>query len=591
MNLNAKKKSFVKSLPKSFPKSFAERNKIIFLCFLFFSLILIVRLFLVQVINSDLYADRANKQYFTPASSVFKRGNIFFQKKNGELISGAMQIDGFKLAINPNKIGNPEEFYKKLLKKINSGGLDQINLDFNKEEFLAKAKNKKRTYVEIFNNLSKKEIDIIMDEKIPGVTVYKEKWRFYPGNNLASHVLGFVGYIGDELAGRYGLEKKYNKELSRDKDNPYVNFFAEVFSNLKNGKQNGDIVMSIEPIVQNFLEKKMLEVKEKYQIDSIGGIIMNPKNGAIYAMGVQPDFDLNNFSKVKDISLLGNPLVENVFEFGSVVKPLIMAAGLDTVVITAETTYDDKGFVIVDKRIINNFDKKKRGIINMQEVLGKSLNTGMHFVYQKLGKDIMRDYMLSYGIKDKTGIDLPNETNSLISNLYGSKDLEYVNATFGQGIALTPVALIRALASLANGGNLVTPHIIEKISFNDIIEEKKEYPIIPTKISKKTSEEITRMLVNVMDKYFKSGSMKLENHSIAVKTGTAQIAKENGGGYEEDKYTHAIVGYFPAYNPDFIILIYAVNPKDVSYSITTLSQPFLDTVKFLINYYEVKPDR
>ena len=121
--------------------------------------------------------------------------------------------------------------------------------------------------------------------------------------------------------------------------------------------------------------------------------------------------------------------------------------------------------------------------------------------------------------------------------------------------------------------------------------EKKEYPIIPTKISKKTSEEITRMLVNVMDKYFKSGSMKLENHSIAVKTGTAQIAKENGGGYEEDKYTHVIVGYFPAYNPDFIILIYAVNPKDVSYSITTLSQPFLDTVKFLINYYEVKPDR
>ena len=377
-----------------------------------------------------------------------------------------------------------------------------------------------------------------------------------------------------------------------------MNFFAEVFSNInktlfESDKGEGNIVTTIEPEVQNFLEKKLTEVEGRYQADSIGGIIMNPMDGSIYALTVKPDFDPNDFSKVKKISTFSNPLVENVLEFGSVVKPLVMAGALDAGVLTADTTYNDKGSVIVEKKEIFNFDKKGRGPdTSMQEVLNQSLNTGMVFVEQKLGKEKLRDYLLSYGIKDKTGIDLPNETSGLVSNLNVTREFEYANAAFGQGIAITPVSLVRALASLGNGGNLVVPHVTKEIRYENGSSKKIVYPTTRAKISKQTSEEITRMLVVVMDKSInKTGLAKLEHFSVAVKTGTAQVADNTTGGYYEDRHTHSFFGYFPAYEPKFIIFLYAINPKGVQYAATTWTDPFLDITKFLLNYYEIPPDR
>jgi len=215
----------------------------------------------------------------------------------------------------------------------------------------------------------------------------------------------------------------------------------------------------------------------------------------------------------------------------------------------------------------------------------------MVFAYQKLGKERMRDYMFSYGIKEKTGIDLPNETSGLVSNLNSPRELEYANASFGQGIALTPVEMIRALASLSNGGNLVTPHFVKKIKYDDGTFKDIEYPTKPTKITKETSDEITRMLVTVMDKSLKGGAAKFDRHSVAVKTGTAQVAREDGKGYYDDRNTHSFFGYFPAYDPKFIVLLYAVNPKGTPFASVTWSDPFLNITKFLLNYYEVPPDR
>ena len=224
----------------------------------------------------------------------------------------------------------------------------------------------------------------------------------------------------------------------------------------------------------------------------------------------------------------------------------------------------------------------------MQDVLNQSLNTGMVFVEQKLGKERLRNYLLSYGIKDKTGIDLPNETSGLVSNLTSPRELEYANASFGQGIALTPIEMIRALGSLSNGGNLVVPHVVRKIKYSDGTSKDFIYETKPTKIKKETSEEITRMLVEVMDKSIKDG---LEHWSVAVKTGTAQVANNIDGGYYDDRYAHSFFGYFPAYDPKFIVLLYAVNPKDVSFAVQTWGDAFLDITKFLLNYYEVPPDR
>ena len=466
--------------------SFFSRIRILSFCIILFALILVAKLFFVQVIQSNSYKEKADRQYATPSSDIYERNGIYFETKNEQLVSAAIQTTGFKLAINPSTITDIDGTFNKL-KEI-------VSIDY--EKFKVKTEKKSDPYEEIANHLSKAEVDNISSLKIPGVSVYKEKWRFYPGENLASHTLGFVGYKGDELAGRYGLEREYNSTLSQNVNNPYINFFAEVFSNInqklfKEDQLNGDIVTTIEPTVQGFLEKKLEEVKDKYNVDSIGGIIMNPEDGSIIAMGVRPDFNPNDFSNITDSSTFSNPIVENVFEFGSVVKPLVMAGALDAGVLTADTTYNDKGSVVIEKKEIFNFDKKGRGPnTSMQEVLNQSLNTGMVFVYQKLGKEKLRDYLLSYGIKNKTGIDLPNETSGLVSNLNSPREIEYANASFGQGIAMTPIEITRALASLSNGGNLVTPHLVKYIKYEDGTKKDLIYPTTPTKISKATSEDL-----------------------------------------------------------------------------------------------------
>jgi len=542
----------------------------------------------VQIVHRDAYSELADRQYSTPSGDIYERGTIFFTDKDGQLISAATQTTGFKVAIDNSEILDAQSVYEKLSKII--------NIDYG--NFVMRAGKVNDPYEEIAFHLSKKEADAITLLKIPGVSVFKEKWRFYPGGSLASHTLGLVGYKDTELGGRYGLERQYNNELKRENNDLYVNFFAEVFSNinktlLKDEAGEGDIVTTIEPIVQNFLEKKLVEVEERYQTDSIGGIIMNPQDGSIYALGVKPDFNPNNFSQVKDVSVFSNPLVENVLEFGSVVKPLVMAGALDAGVVTPKTTYNDKGSVIVEKKEIFNFDKVGRGPnTTMQDVLNQSLNTGMVFVEQKLGKERLRDYLLSYGIKEKTGVDLPNETSGLVSNILNSpREIEYANAAFGQGIALTPMEMIRALASLSNGGNLVVPHIVKEIKYSSGMSKKINYPTTRAKITKQTSEEITRMLVTVMDKAIKGGLAKLPHFNVAVKTGTAQVADNTTGGYYTDRHTHSFVGYFPAYDPEFIVFLYAVNPKGVEFAATTWTDPFLEITKFLLNYYEVSPDR
>jgi cell division protein FtsI/penicillin-binding protein 2 len=564
-----------------------SRSKIVLFCVILFCLILVAKLFFVQIIHGKFYSESADRQYATPSSNIFERGSIYFQKKNGELISAATQTTGFKLAIVPNKILDAEDTYKKLS--------EIVDLDF--EDFKNKTEKKNDPYEEIANHLTKEQTDKISSLKLAGVSIFKEKWRFYPGGSLAAQTLGLVGYKDKDLGGRYGLERQYNTELSRNNKNPYVNFFAEVFSDINktfftNEKGEGDVVTSIEPQVQSFLEKKLLEIKDKYEADSIGGIIMNPMDGSIYGLSVKPDFNPNDFSKIKNTSVFSNPLVENVLEFGSIVKPLVMAGALDMNLVTANTVYNDKGSIIVDKKEIFNFDHKARGPgTSMQEVLNQSLNTGMVFVEQKLGKEKLKEYLLGYGIKEKTGIDLPNETSGLVSNLNSPRELEYANASFGQGIAMTPVEMIRALASLGNGGNLVVPHIVNKIKYDNGTFKEIKYPTTPSKISKDTSVAITSMLVNVMDKSIKGGLGKLDHFSVAVKTGTAQVADLEGGGYYKDRHTHSFFGYFPAYDPKFIVLLYAVNPKNTPYAATTWSDPFLDITKFLLNYYEIPPDR
>src|SRR3989338_3825612 len=411
-----------------------------------------------------------------------------------------------------------------------------------------------------------------------------------------------IGFKGDEFSGRYGIERSYEDVLARGRESLNVNFFAEVFDNISKSllgesSKEGDLILTIEPSVQGFLENELKNLRETWKVDLAGAIIMNPKTGSVYAMSSKPDFDPNDFSK-EDLSVFVNPSVENIFEFGSVMKPLVMSGALDIGAVTPETTYQDTGSVIVHNKVIENFDGKGRGKVNMQEVLNKSLNTGMVFVAGKMGQDQVRNYLFAYGLGQPTGIDLPGEVNGSVQNLYSKRDLEYATAAFRQGVALTPIQAARAFAALGNGGYLVTPHLVEKIHYEGGSEKVLEYPVYPAKgganitavIKPETSETITRMLVGVADN-LSSGTAKIENYSVAAKTGTAQVAKEDGRGYYDDQHLHSMFAYFPAYDPRFLVFFYLKNPKGVQYAANSLTPSTMKTARFLINYYEVPPDR
>lgn len=566
--------------------SFKIRIRFLATCVFIFACILILKLFFVQIVHKNSYAEKADRQYASPTGDMFNRGIIYMTKRNGDLLASATVMTGFKLAIKPKDIKDAEDVYAKLV---------QIVPTINHDEFIQKAGKKNDPYEEIANHLSRELADEISALRLPGVSLYKEKWRFYPGSTLASNTLGFVAYKGDDRVGQYGLEKFYNKILAKPKDEAYLNFFAEVFSDIgKNfsGTREGDVVTTLDPATQDMLDKQMKDVYKKWSADEAGAIIMDPKTGEIYAMSVLPNFDLNNFGSVKDPRIYGNPLVENVFEFGSVIKPLVVASALDAKVITRETTYYDGGKVIVNKKEINNFDKKGRGTVNMQEVLNQSLNTGMVFIENKLGHDKFRKYMKGYGIGEKTGIDLPNETSGLVKNLDSKIDVDYATASFGQGIAVTPVEAIRAFAVIANGGMLVTPHLAKSINYDDGTSKTLDYPIMKKDlISKDASETITRMLVHVFDNAYGGGKYKFEHYSVATKTGTAQVARPDGKGYYEDRHMHSFFGYFPAYDPKFVVFMFLKNPKGASFAAETLIPPFVETSKFLFNYYNITPDR
>lgn len=564
-----------------------SRIRVLSIAMLIFALLISVKLYFVQIVHGKAYSEKADRQYVKPNEKIFNRGSIFFETRTGDLVSAATMKTGFLVTLKPKLLENPEDAYNKL----------SSVLPLEEESFMSKASKKNDPYEEIahrVDDVKAKEIEAL---KIPGLSLYKEKWRYYPGTTMAANVLGFVGSDGDSISGQYGIEKYYEEVLNRNDENLNVNFFAEIFSDISktlvSDKQaEGDIVSTIEPSVELFLEKQLKALQSEWNPDTSGAIIINPKTGEIYAMASLPTFDPNNFNLEKDPRVYSNPLVDSVYEMGSIVKPLTMAAGLDSGVVTPQTTYNDEGSLTLNGSKISNFDFKARGVVPMQEVLNQSLNTGAAFVALKMGKENFSKYMLGYGIGDETGIDLPNEAAGLVENLKSPRDIEHATAAYGQGIAMTPVETVRALSSLANGGYLIDPHITKSIKYTtgfskDIFTGGQNKQVL----KKETSQTITKMLVGVVDDALRHGAVKLPHWSVAAKTGTAQMANPAGKGYYADRYLHSFFGYFPAYDPKFLVFMYMVYPKGANYASETLTDSFFDITKFLINYYEIAPDR
>jgi cell division protein FtsI (penicillin-binding protein 3)/stage V sporulation protein D (sporulation-specific penicillin-binding protein) len=570
------------------------RANVVGAIFLILGILLAGRLFFIQVVNGDVYAAFAEKQLGGEGfgEDIAIRGDIYFQEKDGDLVSAAAVKRGFLLALNPNFIKDADKTCQSLLDLVAG------SFEFDKNLCLKKAQKKGDPFEILIHHLNEALANKIKKLGLKGVGVYPEEWRFYPGNSLAAHVLGFVGYKGDELVGRYGLEKYYEGVLRGQKEKIENNSsFSSILLNLGRKFLNVDLegghglVLTIEPRVQALLESVLDQTFAETKSESAGGIIMNPKTGEVLAMAKRPAFNPNSYGKVEDFSLFDNSLISSIFEMGSVFKPLTLAAAIDAQKITPETTYIDNGFVIVDGKRIENYDAKGRGRVDMQQVLNQSLNTGAVFVMKQLGKERFKEYMYRYGLGEKTGIDLPNEARGHLGNLDSARDVEYATASFGQGIAVTPIAFASAVSALANGGLLVKPFVVKKIILTDKTDRQISTQIKRRVLKEETSRTITRMLVKTVDQALLGGTVKLRHFSVAAKTGTAQIPKKDEPGYYNDRYLHSFFGYAPAFDARFLIFLYLEKPVGVRYASQSLTHPFMNLMKFLLDYYKIPPDR
>lgn len=549
---------------------------------------IIIRAFYIQVIQHNYYSKLGDKQYVSSVPINFDRGSILFSHYQGEPVPAAQLRTTYRIAIDPTQIKDAEILYEKLSKHI---PLEKIS-------FLEKTAKKNDPYEEIAKDIQSDTVSLLKAQKLKGVSYFRDNERSYPQEDVGSKIIGFVGNDGMRVRGQYGLERYYDDVLSRNSNDKTVNFFAELFSDIEKtvvsnaDKQEGDIILTIDAEAERVLHATLLETQAAWKSDVIGGIIMDPQTGAIIAMDSLPSFDPNKFKGVKDASLFVNQNVSGVYEMGSIIKPITMAAAIDAGAVNeAVTTYNDTGFRDLNGYKVRNYDGKPRGKnTSMQTILDKSLNVGIVFLVEQLGEKRFQEYFKKFGLGSETGIDIPGEASGLTKNLDSKVFVDSATAGFGQGIAITPIQTIRALAVLGNGGKLVTPHIVDSILYQNG-ERKKIIGEAPEQvISADASERISRMLVHVVDTALKDGKYKMDHYSIAAKTGTAQMVKP-GSGYYEDRYLHSFFGYFPAYEPRYVIFLFHTYPKGAEYASVTLTDPFFKLVKFLISYYEVPPDR
>jgi len=566
-------------------REFRFKLRLISLVVVIAALCIIARLYFLQIVDGEEYVLRAERQYQN-REDVFDRGSIYFTRKDGTLISSAAVSSGFRIALDVRQVTNAEDAYAKLSEHI----------PLEEAVFYEAVEKTQDPYEVLMTRVSESAGEAIAKLDIPGVIVERERWRSYPTAEKAASAIGFVAY--DEtntITGRYGLERYYEETLSREHSGLFGNFFAQLFANLENvtgdarSVKEGDVITALEPMVQEKLLHVLEKVTSMYGSRTSGGIIMVPSTGEIVALQSYPTFDPNDFRN-SDPNLFGNPLVEHVYEFGSIMKALTMTAGLDAGVISPGSTYTDTGCKTLNTKRFCNHDLKARGVTGMQDVLSHSLNLGVAYIAEQLGFSRFREYFKKLGFDTETGIDLPSEVRGQMNNLDGEIAVEFATASFGQGIAVSPIEMIRALGTLANEGQIVTPHLARAIRLENGIEKKLLWGKPERVFSKEAVAETTRMLVEVVDKELAGGTVSIEEMSVAAKTGTAQVAGPEGG-YEAGTYFHSFFGYFPAFSPQFIILLYTREPQGVQYASETLTHPFMELTEFLISYYNIPPDR
>ena len=469
----------------------------------------------------------------------------------------------------------------------------------------------KKDKEEIFKKISQKEdpwvflgeVSLDVAEKMKdfiGIHFESNYTRFYPEGKMASHVLGFCN---KQNQGQYGIEG-YFQEILRGKDgfrrgmvDAQRRPIFSPFNEIKDPIDGADIVLTLDYDIQFFVEGKLDELVKKYKPKSATIIVSNPKTGEILAMASRPAFDPNRYFKVKKIEIFKNPAVQIPFEPGSIFKPITMAGALEEKVVTPQTTYIDKGKIKIGRYTIKNADLKAHGKKTMTQVLEYSLNTGAVFVEQKLGNKKFLEYVKKFGFGKKTGIKLFGEKSGNLSNILHprskEKKIEFANASFGQGIMVTPIQIVQAFSAIANQGKMMKPYIVKKIIYPDGKEKIFKPKVARQVLSPETALSLTAMMVSVVKNgYGKKAGVK--GYLIAGKTGTAQVPWSYLG-IQKPGYSgvtiHSFVGFAPAFDPKFLIFLKMDYPKGVRFAADSLAPVFHDIAEYLFTYFGIPPEK
>jgi len=555
---------------------------LVFIC----GAIIVGRLFFLQILNHKLYQAQALGQQAGFASIVGIRGQVYCE--NSQQTKGAEASGEFKsLAINKEE-WTLSASLSEIEDKSNFAEVLSQNIGQTKDEILSELEGED-SYAVIKRGVTNEELEKLKALDIKGLKWEGTSKRFYPQGELASSVLGF---LGGEGTGQYGIEGYYEDVLKGEdgikEEKKGLDLIFSSESDEDMSLDGSSVYLTIDYNIQFETEALLKEAKEKFNIDSGQIIVIKPDTGKILALANYPFFNPNEYSKVTDMNIFQNGAVQKLFEPGSIMKPFTMATALNEGKITPESTYVDTGSLSFGTKAIHNFDNKVYGQQTMTQVLESSINTGAVFAQEQVSHEIYLSYLEKFGFTKKTGIDLQGEVYSRNETLMNNApDMNIATSAFGQGIELTPLQIVRGFCALANGGKLVKPYIVEKIS--DGTKETYTKPEISGSIvSKQTTSQLTSMLVSVVDNGFNKVA-KIPGYYLAGKTGTAQVPLTTGKGYDEDKTIQSFIGFGPAYNPQFLLLVKLDNPK-VSKSSLSAVPIAKELEQYLINYWQIPPD-
>ncbi len=552
-----------------FSKGIHKRIRIVLLVIIFIFIVIIGRVFYIEVISYKKLNTLANGVWSRNLPIEADRGKIY--TVDGEVVAGNLTTTS--LVFIPNQIKNKELVVDKIS--------EILNVDKSKiEEHLYKRSMMERVHPE-GRRLSYEIADKIESLNFDGVYLLKESKRYYPHDEMLSHVLGYVGIDNQGLS---GLELKYDDYLTGEYGS--IQYFSDAKGNTLDRSsvyiepEDGlDIYLTVNYEIQSAIERELNNVVLKYNPEGAWAIVMDPNTGEILGMSSRPTFNPNSYQDYSTETINRNMAIWASYEPGSTFKILTLSAAVneDKVDLFKDTFYDG-GSVNVDGARIKCWKAGGHGSQTFLEVVQNSCNPGFVELGRRLGVNTLFDYIDKFGYGKKTGIDLNGEATGILFPLSKVGPVELATTSFGQGVSVTALQQVVAVSAAINGGTLYKPYIVKRIVEHEtgqIIEEVKPVVVRDRIINSDTSEKVRMTLESVVS-LGTGRNAYIDGYRVGGKTGTAQ--KVSNGVYMRGNYIVSFMGFLPANNPKAVVYLAIDNPKGITQYGGTVSAPVVRNI-------------